>query len=518
MLGPGDDAWSLPGGVLRIGVSTRFAGTDSRFSLSGDRQRLGTPFSGPLGSTQLPGLQFLETAIGQASGVSAFRISLGTTRADLRRSTGVIPLELSLGLTSRLTARVTAPFFSGVHEINWLLDGTGATVGANPALLAAGPLPLNAAIISGLDTAAVTLERLLDGCILDPLFDPRCAQVTAEQAMIRALLNDSRGLTNALASTYGGRTGVDPGLLVPLTTEAAHLAILQRIATLRAGYERYATPSVADGAGPVGAGAPPTIAQLRAILTDSAYGYALEPISRSYHQGFGDIDASVMLLVFDGIRDTTSWTRFGTMSFGIRQAVGATFRFGTGKRADPDDPLQLATGDGQNDLELTSATDIAFGRHFWSSFIARWTTQQPVDAITRIPDGTGSPFLSLNRRRNTHHELGDRLELTAAPRWVANDYLGVGAYWRWTHEDGERMTEIAPFTDGIPLTFEGPALSAQEVGIGFTWSSVAAWRRGNARWPIEIQWDRSVVVAGENVPRFTADRVAVRVYARLWGR
>lgn len=518
VLGPGDDAWHVPGGVMRIGVSTRFFSADDRF-FSGQRTALGAQYSGVLGVGQLSSLQWLEGAVTELSGAQSFRVSLGTARTDLRRASALIPLELALGVTSRVMLHAAVPFHTGEQEINWLLDPTGATVGANPALLGAGPLSLNASLIGGLDTAAAQLERLADACIADPASDDRCAMIAGELAAVRQLIDESRGVTNSLANTYGGRDGVAPAAFVPLNDTPAHDGTVARIDDLRTRYERYGTTSVGEGAAPVGAGVGPTVAALRALLADSAYAYHPDAFSRRYAQGFGDLDVGVSILLFDGIRDTTSWTRLGAASLGVRQAIGFTYRLGTGTPAAVDDPLRIATGDGQDDLEFVSATDLLFNRRFWTSVIARYTIQQPRDGLARIPDGTGSPFIARERRRETHYEPGDRVDISVLPRWVLNEYAAVGLSWRWLRQAGERYTEIAPFTDGIPLSYAGPDMSAHEVGVGFTWSSVAAWQRDNARWPIEVQYDRRLVIAGDGgTPRFSSDRIAVRVYARLWGR
>jgi hypothetical protein len=186
---------------------------------------------------------------------------------------------------------------------------------------------------------------------------------------------------------------------------------------------------------------------------------------------------------------------------------------------DPDDPFRLPTGDGQNDVEIASITDIITGRHAWTTVIARFTAQYALDGIARIPDASGSLFVPLARRRQARTELGDRLEIAVAPRWVLNDYLSFGGRWRWVRQDGLRITELPPFAGSVAMAYEGPALTAHEASLGFSWSAVGPWRRGKARWPIEIHWMRSVVVDGSaGVERLTSDQVSLRAYARLWGK
>jgi hypothetical protein len=295
--------------------------------------------------------------------------------------------------------------------------------------------------------------------------------------------------------------------------------VAARIDVMRNDFTTYGVTSVAAGSKPAGAGTPPTITQLYGLLSDSTYGYAIDAMNRQYRQGFGDVDVGVMLVVLNGLGSNGPWSRDSVKHFALRQSLGFTYRFGTGRPSEPDNPLALATGDGQDDLEFVSATDIVASSHAWASIVARYTLQQPRDGIARIPDASGSPFVPLSRRRLSRTELGDRLEVSVTPRWVMNDWFAAGIGWRWTRQSGEHIEELAPAAGIAPLTYIGPEQSTHEITAGITWSTVAPWRFSRAPWPLEIHWDKSMVVAGSgNVTRFSADRISVRAYAKLWGR
>lgn len=519
MLGPGDDGWPIPAGVLRFGLSSRFASADERFNATGKREPLGTAYGGPLGSTAFPTFVALENTIRAASGVSAFSATLGLARANVRPSSAFIPLELALGLGHRMTARVAGTFFTGAQEAQWLLDASAATVGVNPAATSAGPAAANEALLSAIDSAAARLERRADGCAVNPLSDVQCTQLIANSTAVRALIESARNVTDELAQAYGGRAGVPASFVVPLAGTSADSGVAARIESLRGDFNTYGTPSVANGAKPAGAGAPVTITELRTLLSDSTYGYALGAVERQYRQGFGDIDIGVMMAVFDQLGDNGPWTPASVAHPALRQSLGITYRLGTGTPPDPDNPLAMPTGDGQNDLEFVSVTDVALNQHVWGSVAARYTLQQPRDGIARIPDGSGSPFVPLARRRMSRTDLGNRVELSVLPRWVMNDWFAAGIGWRWTRQQGEHIEESAPAGGVATMAYTGPAWTSHELTAGFTWSSVAAWRRSKARWPMEIQWDKSLVVAGSgNAARVSADRISVRAYAKLWGR
>jgi hypothetical protein len=519
VLGPGDDGWPIPAGVLRFGLSSRFLSANERFNAGGNRELLGTPYAGLLGANAFSSLVTLQDDVRAASGVHEFTATLGVARSNLRPSSAVIPLELALGLGHRLTARVVGTFFTGAQESQWGLDASGATVGVNPAAANAGLAQANETLLNALDTAAAQLQRLADGCAANPLSDSRCASVIANNNSVRALLDRAHNTTNELAHTYGGRAGVPASSFVPISGTSADSGVAARIAALRSDFNSYGTPSVADGAKPAGARTPPTITELLTLLSDSTYGYAPGAMNRQYGQGFGDIDVGVMMVMFDHLGANGPWTRDSVTHVAFRQSVGFTYRLGTGTPPDPDNPLALPTGDGQNDLEFVSATDVAINNHFWGSMIARYTLQQSRDGIARIPDASGSVFVPFARRRMARADLGDRVELALSPRWVLNDWFAVGIGWHWTHQQGKHIEELAPPAGATPMAYTGPAQSSHELAAGLTWSSVAAWRRNRARWPLEIQWDKSMVVAGTgNATRFSADRISVRAYAKLWGR
>lgn len=515
ILGPGGDAWTLPSGVLRFELAPRFFGARERFGENG-RESIAAPFAGVLDATRLPSLTSLQEDIAALTQSGPFQATLGTARATAAITAAVIPLSIQAGITSRLTLHASVPFFTGAQEVQVGIDPSSATVGSNPALDNQAAQANNAAIVGGLITAADNLENLASDCAGDPEFDPRCPQVAAELNAIRALIERARATSALLGRTYGGGTGA-PSRFVPMTGSAAQNAIVAQLNGLRTEFDRYATSSVDVNAAPAGAGTPPTITDLNAILTDVNGAYQLPALVRRYHQGFGDVDLGVTLRLYDGI-GANPWLTDTTIRRGLRQTFGFTYRLGTGTPASAEDPFLLATGDGQDDLEFMSATDILAGRKLWGSVIVRYTMQQPLDRTTRIPDATGSPFIPIDRRRMTRTELGDRLQVEALPRWVVTDYFAFGLQYRFTSQEAGSVDENEPVTDATPLSYATPSMTAHEVGIGFTWSSIAAHRRGRARLPLEIQYDHTMVVAGSGgAIRFSADRVSVRAYARFWG-
>jgi hypothetical protein len=520
VLGPGDDAWPLPAGVMRVGLATRFVVGDEWFDARGQRDPLGAWLTrSAITATTFPGLVAAERSIRDVTGDPAFSLSLGGVSADVRRQVQVVPLELALGITSRLTLRVMAPLVGVEHQTNWRSSATGATVGANPALSGTGTLAQHTSLVSGLQSSATAIDALADGCAADATSDARCGLVLSEITQVRSLASATRTFGDAIGRTYGGAAGITPGAFVPLATTDAHAQVGTAITALRDAYARYGETGIDPTLGVVGAATPLTVADLHALLEDADGAYALGPWGRRYQQGWGDIDVGLWYRLFDGAGDRP-WSRLGT-SAGRRwrQSVGATMRLGTGSPVDPDDPLMLATGDGQHDVEVTSATDLLWGAHAWGSLLVRYTKQLGDERVARLPDAALAPYLPLTRRVLAERTPGDRIQIELAPRWVFNDYLAVGTRYRFMHEAATVWREISPASGAVALQAEGAAITAHEASFGVTWSSIAAWQRGRSKRPIEISWERGYVFAGEGeILAARSDRLGVLVYAKLWGK
>jgi hypothetical protein len=520
VLGPGDDAWLVPAGVMRIGIAPRFVVGDEWFNAAGTRDELGAWLSrSAVNTTTFPGFAALQSSVRELSGDANFSLSLGGVSAAVRRQMQVLPLELAVGLSPRFMLRVSAPIVAVEHQTNWQASADGATVGANPALVGPGSLARNTALVTALGGAASALDALADACASDAAADPRCTTVLNEIGAVRALTASTRSIGETIGRTYGGSDAVAPSRFVPLASSAAHTGVATTIDGLRAAYARYGETGIGAELGVVGAEAPTTTADFLALLEDSTGAYALGPWDRRYQQGIGDIDVSLWYRAFDGTGDRPYSRLATTDGRRWRQSFGATFRVGTGSAYDPDDPLMLATGDGQHDLEVASATDLIWGANLWGSLIVRYTRQLGDERITRLPDAVLSPYLPLTRRVLAERTPGDRVHVELAPRWIFNDYLAVGTRYRFVHEAATSWREVAPANGAAALTATGQAMTAHEASFGVTWSSIAAWQRGRSSRPIELSWERGFVFAGEGeVLAARSDRLGVLVYAKLWGK
>ena len=62
--------------------------------------------------------------------------------------------------------------------------------------------------------------------------------------------------------------------------------------------------------------------------------------------------------------------------------------------------------------------------------------------------------------------------------------------------------------------------SEHRLGVGFSYSTLAAYMRGKAGLPFEISYFhfQTTLGSGGNVPKLSQDQVQIRMYRKLFGR
>jgi len=531
VLGVGDDAVQLPRGTWRIRAIAEWVTAGERFGLNtpgrpkGSREPMGIDFnSDALGPTFFENLAPIQTSVRTLAGLPDFAGSLG--RSVLRRRTNVTstPLSAEIGVTNRISIGVLVPFVTATADIDFRLNPAGreATLGFNPGVTGSLAATRNATLVTELDNAAVTLGNRIQSCNANPAL-PNCGPINANPAAAQAFLQSAAAFANGLAAVYGGRAGTAGALFVPVAGTVAQAAIDARLSGIKSQFSTYG--STISAAGP-SAGAPMTIADAQRFLTDSAYGIRARPLATSITRGIGDIDFSVKMNLFDTFHGDADERR-APKGFNWRQAIGATFRFGAGKREDPDDLTDLGTGNHQNDVELRSFTDLLWGPHFWVSIAARQNIQLADVLTMRITD-PDKPFAAAYRRQTVKRDLGDISEVEITPRWVLNDAVGLAIQYGFRRQGPSAYAGTFTVNDlnGTPVTIDAAVLNAETAetehrfGGGISYSTVASHARGEARFPIEITWLRQISVSGSggNVPRLSQDLVQLRWYGRLFGR
>jgi hypothetical protein len=274
----------------------------------------------------------------------------------------------------------------------------------------------------------------------------------------------------------------------------------------------------------IGANVP--VVATKAITTASSLhgdlGRVADSVMTSDHNGFGDVEVYGKLV---WLRTLSERQRTAPPpGFHIRSALTGMVRLGTGRHIDPTDFFGISVGDGQTDLEARSQTDLLFGRHVWTSIIARYT-HQLADRLPVVVTPAGAPFSTVYPPFEADRKLGDYFEIEATPRVSLGRYFSVAAQYRYRHKRADRYTGTQQVAvNDVPVTLDasvldtGTTLAEHRVGFGATYSSVASYVTGQAQFPVEITYEHSNVVhVSGGLPKRSRDQISLRWYVRLFG-
>ena len=537
-LGALDDATVLRAGMLRIDATFLVSRANERFGLNTPGLRAGSPEPlaidfgvGDVGVAQFPGLTASEQGIRSASGLSSFVLSLGRPAITSEISSASVPIRLDVGVTSRLMIGVMVPYVRTRNDVraDFNPSRTEGNAGINPALVPGVARTTNTAFRNQVTSAAAALRAALDACAVNP-GSGNCPNLEANRATAEALIVESRGFRDQVETIYGSDTADAPALFIPRANSAAQSAIDLRATTFNALYRSLLGLSSGSAdpiaARPFPAQTPLAAGQAQTLFTDpdSRLGVVTRPPQTTERSHLGDIEVGARLLLFD------SFANGASRRLAFRTAVGAVFRFATGQEDDPDDLFDVPTGDGQNDVELSTAIDVGIARRVTTTVRGRYTLQLPDQTMARITDVPSDVFAPAYRRQSVERDLGDIVEIDIVPRFAPSEYFAlVGQYlFRRKGEDvyTGRFT-IPGETTGIGDVELDAATLAQEtrateqrIGWGFTFSLNPAARTGRVRRPIEVSYlhSRSVRGSGGNQPKWVMDALQVRIATRFLGR
>lgn len=529
--GLGDDALTAPRGAIRVQFSTSITDFSQRYGKGtpgrpdGSLEPLGQDFSiDSLGVAQFPGLAAAETALRSLTGNAGFRLTLGRSVLTSSVRTQTTPIALEAGLTNWLSIGVMVPIVSARKQVSFNLNsrvGDG-NVGANPARFEAAAADTNARLVNQMTAARAAFVTRYDGCVATPS-GTGCAQVLASGA---ELIGNAQTFIQNLQQVYGTTRGAGAAF-VPVVGSAADSIIRTRVTNFRTQYERFGVTSLLPATVGPRRAATMTPATLQRAIADTTLGLLAAPFGTVTHQGLGDIEVAVKLRLFDSFGLSSDTVRFQPRGLNFRQSVAGVYRLGTGSIDDPDDYLDIGTGQGQNDVELRSFTDITYGRKFFASLIARYTVQLADEQERRITDRPEDAFAPAYRQRLVSRDLGDQLEVEITPRWILSDFFSIGAQYliRNKAEDsysGQFQVPISESGLSSPLVLDASTLRfetaelEQRVGFGMTFSSVASHARGKAKLPIEVQYFNSRTVSGSGgaVSKLSIHQLQIRLYPR----
>jgi hypothetical protein len=419
------------------------------------------------------------------------------------------------------------PFVTATSNVNFTMNPTGleATLGFNPTLIAPSVSGADAQFLAQFDSASAQLSRSIATCTAAPS-TPGCAQINANTAGARALINNANSFANGLAQVYGGRNGASGYLFVPISGTAAQSAIEAKVAAYRMMYAAYGNSAI-TGTGPIAAQAPLTATDMQNVLTNPVFGVNSKPLATSVTRGLGAVEFGAKVNIFDSFHGDDS-ARFAPKGFNWRQSVGGIFRLGTGTLPSPADFTAIGTGDHQSSVEVRSFTDLLYGKHFWLSFVASYTKEMADQLTVRIPDSPTQVILASYRQESVQRNVGDMFDFQLNPRWVLNDYISLAGQYYFRHKAADTYSGVFHVTDnaGNSVTLDASNLglyteaSESRFGIGMTYSTLATVRKHKSGVPFDISYFHSETTLGSlgRVPKLAVDQVTLRIYQRLFGR
>ena len=525
VLGVGEDATVLPGGVARWTVQVGWSAYNEVYAPGGPLERLAARYSSDsLGAVQLELLRPLRESIRSLAQLPNAEVSLGPIRTDFTARVTRSEFAFDFGLTSRVMLTARLPYEHTISEVVVNVNPRderrfAANIGLNPALIAAQrptATAQNRRLVDSVERAVTSLTARLNACSASSP-DPVCSN----QAAARALVSDAQTFATGIGTTYGTGATTPGSSFVPMSSSTLQTAIVARVAALNSSFKTYLS-DVGPWENPVPALLPISAVQATTYLSDSLQ---IAPIGLVERSHIGDIELGTKVLLFDTF-GSPARARAHRQGFGARLAVGGLARLGTGQVERPDDIFDVGTGDGQTDLEGNAAVDLVFGRRFWTSVVARYGAQLADEQTFRIPDVARNPYVMKYREQIVSRDLGDYLELEASPRYVYNDYLSFSANWLYRRKGEDKYTGSFTTEDpsGKPVTLDASILglgteqTEQRVGGGASFSTLRSFDRGRARLPLEVQFSHWQSISGTGyAPKQFTTQIQVRYYTRLFG-
>jgi hypothetical protein len=489
----------------------------------GKLEALGAPLStDSLGTAQFEFLRPLQTTIRSLAQEPTANVSLGAARTDFSARIARSAIVFDVGLTSRIMLTGKLPYEHTISEVTFDVNprnepGTLANIGINPALATgAAAAATNLKLVDSLLRVSTELTTRLGACAGGGT-DPVCANPQAVQMLIQ----QARTFASGIATTYGTGADTTPGAaFVPLIRSTLQTAIEARITALNASFKTF-IPDLATWSNPVPALAPISAGQASTLLTETL---GIAPIGLVERSHIGDVEVGAKVLLLDSFG---SWAEArASRGGGFRFAVGGLVRLGTGQAERPDDIFDVGTGDGQTDIEANGTADFILSRRFWTSVSARYGVQMSDEKQFRIPGGARNPLAAEYREQTVTRDLGDYIELEAAPRYVYNDYFSLSAQWLYRRKGEDKYTGTFTVTDpdDNSVTLDASILGAgtdateQRVGGGISYSTLRAFDRGRANIPLDVQLLHTQSISGSGyTPKRFSTQVQVRYYTRLFG-
>lgn len=518
----GEHAGAQPAGSFRLSVGAEWAHFTERFGMprpavptiqgaatvDGARELLGLDFGDDsLGVQTLPFLVPTQNQLRQLTGIADYSMNLGRSVLTLDANVRQQPIRLRWAPSRRFGLGVNVPIVRARMSV--FLSGPDSTVASqgNVGLSSTG------SYATFTTESEAALLALAQAAASGPVgFRP---QAQAQLDALRPLLCGLSSLVGAAAATSPcfSTLAAPPALLLPVVGSASGDSITARLARAQADYETVRTQAAGQGVTlpPLGAVFDlPAVAldstELRRFFSDPAGSLAGDSLLEVVRTGIGDMEVGAWLQLADGPR----W----------RSQLEVTLRLPTGKMDDPDNFLDLGTGDHQTDVEVALRNDLVINEHLWLHLGGRYGLQMADQLVRRVTPWY-LPFAPVTSRADVERNLGDYLQVDLVPNWQLDDALNVGIGWHYFRQGATTFAYADPADEariGLPASVLGLATSVtrMRVGAGVTFSTLSRYARRQARLPYRVTWSYNATFSGRGgqVPKAGVMTVEIQAFFR----
>ena len=494
----------VPRGLVRLDLGGALESTDRRY-LDGTLEDFAADLASPaLGSDRIPGLTDADARLFRITSDPAARLDLGNLAATAQGTRSVAAIGVAVGVTSHLTLFARLPLARASVTTRLTLDSTSGNAGFNPAdpvFGTAAGATQTAAFFQDFGTALQSLQTRLQAGVYDG--DPSL------RALAQTTLTSGTSLRNDLFGLLADPATV--AAFAPTASSQLGAAVSTKLQSLQA--------TLAGSLGIAGFASTPALPASRASQNEFI-GYLTNPsgpivgrLDSLPLSQRGDAEVGGVWTLVDRWNDDAHGT-------GVRAAVSALVRLGTGFPPRPSYFLDLGTGTGHGALGATLTTDISFGR-LAARLTAGYLHQLAGNQLVRLtpPNQPYAPFTQIVTVRV---DPGNVFTVGAHPMLRLLPSFGVHAgvdYWR----QGSEQVAYVSAADSIPGIPASVLAVDSRIGVttfsaGVTYSRPGATKPGSAGLPLDASWTFEQVIAGSGgrVQKTQAVRAGVRLYHRLF--
>ncbi|MDH3368466.1 MAG: hypothetical protein OEO17_11530 [Gemmatimonadota bacterium] len=496
------DARLVPSGALSVSFEPRYMNYRERLDAGGTLEPLGTDFSDSAAGARLfPTLVTSQDAVRAMLGDDSYAMTAGAFQTALDADIRTFPFNFRFGLSSRITLTASIPVVTTRAQVSFVVDSASANVGWNQVATAAGNVQAATQIqtlLADLESAAQFVEAQIAAGAYGCPSSPSCT--AAQDAVTRA---------RAMAVNVSGLSGLDAAGTVapelppfaPLASSAAGAAIVQAIATLSTELQSLGAPAL-TASFPLPTGTLGTD-DVGSVLSDPEFGYEALPLAFTrFRQKLGDVELGL---------------RYGLVQrSATRAVVFATARLPTGTLDDPDNFVDIGTGDRQTDVELGFEGFVQAGSFVALAASAAYNFQFSQQLPRRITSHD-RPFAPLSTLEDVNRNLGDMLwvglypSLRLAPAFTA---YGSATYFRRS-ADRVTLAGTSPGSSPDPAVLEfETSMESMGFGGGIAYHAVRA-----SGLPVEAGVDYRTVFSGSGgqMPKSTSLHFYLRLSWRIFG-